>query len=170
MSTYVALLDGGHREETLEVRQVGPGRYEVRHGGRLHQVDAFQHDFGTVSLLVDQESYSVQLDQRATSMRVQVRGEVHPLEILDERRLRMRRVASRFSVRGRQEIAARLPSRVVKVLARVGEAVQEGQGLVVIEALQMQNVLSSPKDGTLVELRVAEGQTVEGGAVLAAVE
>jgi biotin carboxyl carrier protein len=170
MTAYVALLDGGKREETVEVRQLGPRRYTVSHRGRTHEVDAFEHDFGTVSLLVDTESYSVQLDQRAAAMRVQVRGEVHPIEILDERRLRMRRVASRSSVAGREELVARLSGRVVKVLAGVGEGVREGQGLVVVEALGMHNVMRSPKDGALVELRVAEGQTIEGGAVIAAVE
>jgi biotin carboxyl carrier protein len=170
VSVYVALLDGGKRQERLDVRQIGPGRYEVKLAGRTHQVDAFQHDLGTVSLLVDTESYSVQLDQRPTSMRVQVRGEVHPLEILDERRLRTLRARARSPVAGRQELTARLPGRVLKVLARAGEVVREGQGLVVVEALGMENVVNSPKDGTLVELRVAEGQTVEGGVVLAAVE
>jgi biotin carboxyl carrier protein len=170
VTAYVALLDGGRREEPLDVRQVGARRYEVRLAGRVHVVDAFQHDFGTVSLLVDTASYSIQLDRRGTAMRVLVRGEVHPVEILDERRLRMRRIGRRSPARGRQELAARLPGRVVKVLARAGEAVREGQGLVVIEALGMENVVNSPRDGTLVELRVAEGGTFEGGAVLAAVE
>jgi biotin carboxyl carrier protein len=170
MSTYVALLDGGKREETVEVRQLGPGAYEVRVGGRTHQVDAFQHDYGTVSLLVDTQSYSVQLDRTGTAVKVHVRDAVYPLEVLDERRLRMRRAAGRFTVEGRQTLRAPLPGKVVKVLARVGDEVREGQGLVVLEALEMENVMRSPRGGRLVELHVAEGQAVEGGAQLAAVE
>ena len=170
MRSYVALLDGGRREERLEVSSAGPGRYQVRVGGRTHQVDAFQHDFGTLSLLVDTESYSVQLDRRAAAMRVQVRGEVHPLEVLDERRLRMRRSRAKFTVSGRQEVVARLPCTVIQVLAREGELVREGQGLVVVRVLEMENVLRSPRDGKLVELAAAEGGTVERGAKLAAVE
>jgi biotin carboxyl carrier protein len=171
VSKYVALLDGGTREETVEVRQLGPGQYEVRVGeGRKHVVDAFQHDFGTVSLIVDTQSWSVQLDRGETAMKVHVRDAVFPLEILDERRLRMRRAAGRFTPHGRQTVVAPLPGRVVEVLATVGQPVRQGQGLLVVHALEMDNVMRSPKDGRVVELHVAEGQAVEGGARLAAVE
>ncbi|HET9594648.1 MAG TPA: biotin/lipoyl-containing protein [Anaeromyxobacteraceae bacterium] len=168
--TYVALLDGGRREETVEVTQVGPGAYEVRVGGRTRRVDAFRHDYGTVSLLVDTESFSVQLDQRTAEVKVHVRDSTYGLEILDERRLRMRRAAGKFTVDGRQVLTAPMPGKVVKVLARVGDAVREGQSLLTMEAMKMEQELRSPKDGKLVELSAAEGQAVEGGARLAAVE
>ena len=52
MSEYVALLDGGKREETLAVRQIAPGIYEVKLRGQVHVVDAFKHDYGMLSLIV----------------------------------------------------------------------------------------------------------------------
>jgi len=170
LSTYVALLDGGGREETIEVTQEAPGLYRVAIGGKVHRVDAFRHDYGTVSLLVDAQSYSVQLDRRDTSVRVHVRDSTYPLEILDERRLRMRRAAGKFTVDGPQAITAPLPGRVVRVLARPGEPVRAGQGVVVVEAMEMENELRSPKDGRVVEVAVVEGQAVDGGARLAAIE
>jgi len=170
MSTYVALLDGGRREETIRVTLQGPGLYEVEVGGQVHRVDAFRHDYGTISLLVDAESYSVQIDQGGTEAKVHIRGSTYPLEILDERRLRMRRAAGKFTVEGRQNLAAPMPGKVVKVLAKVGDQLEEGQGIVVIEAMKMENELKSPKAGKLVELNVMEGQAVEGGARLATVE
>ncbi|GEJ59542.1 biotin/lipoyl-containing protein [Anaeromyxobacter diazotrophicus] len=170
MSTYVALLDGGRREETVEVEPDGPGLYRVRLGGQSYRVDAFRHDYGTVSLLVDGASYSAQLDQGATAVKVWIRGDAYPLEILDERRLRMRRAAGKFTVEGRQTLASPMPGKVVKVLARAGDEVREGQGLVVIEAMKMENELRSPKAGKLVELAAVEGQAVESGATLAVIE
>ncbi len=170
MSTYVALLDGGRREETIEVAQEGPGLYQVRLGGQVYRVDAFRHDYGTVSLLVDTQSYSVQLDQGDPAVKVWIRGDAYPLEILDERRLRMRRASGKFTVEGRQVLASPMPGKVVKLLARAGDEVREGQGLVVVEAMKMENELKSPKSGKLVELTVVEGQAVEGGATLAVVE
>ena len=92
-SAFVALLDGGKREETVRVTQEGPGLYVVELRGKRHQVDAFRHDHGTVSLLVDEQSFSVQLDQREAGVRVWIRGDAYPLELLDERRLRMRRAS-----------------------------------------------------------------------------
>jgi biotin carboxyl carrier protein len=170
MSTYVALLDGGRREERIEVTPGGPGIYEVRIGGKVHRVDAFRHDYGTISMLVDTESYSVQLEELDPAVKVHVRGSTYALEVLDERRLRMRRTAGRFTFEGKQTITAPMPAKVVKVLARPGEAVREGQVVVVVEAMKMENELTSPKEGTVSAILVVEGQAVEGGAKLAIVE
>jgi biotin carboxyl carrier protein len=170
MSTYVALLDGGKREQSIGVKQLGPGVYEVKIGEETHRVDAFRHDYGTVSLIVDTQSYSVQLDQRESGVRVHIRDSIFPLEILDEKRLRMRRAAGKFTVEGRQTMTAPMPGKVVKILAKVGDEVREGQGIVVIEAMKMENEMKSPKDGKVVEIHVQEGQAVEGNAKLAAVE
>ncbi len=170
MTTYVALLDGGRREESVDVRQTGPGLYEVRVGGKVHVVDAFRHDYGTLSLLIDTASYSAMLDWRDAKVNVRLRHSIIPIELLDEKKLRMRRAAGRFSVEGRQAIASPMPGKVVKVLAKVGDEVKEGQGLVVVEAMKMENEMKSPKDGKVVEVHVKEGQAVEGNAKLCAVE
>jgi biotin carboxyl carrier protein len=169
-TNYVALLDGGRREETLRVERVGAGIYDVTLRGKTHRVDAFHHDHGTISLLVDAESYSVQLDERGTGMRVHLRDSTFPLEILDERRARMRRSPGKLTADGRVPILARLPGKVVGVLRGPGEAVREGEGVLVIEALGMENEVRSPKDGKVVEIAVGVGQTVEGGATLAVVD
>ncbi len=170
MSRYVALLDGGRREERIEVRQTAPGLFEVRLRGRVHVVDAFKHDYGTLSLIVDTASYTAMLDERDSHVRVRVRDSVYPVEILDEKKLRMRRAAGRFTVEGRQTLTAPMPGRIAKVRVKVGDAVREGQALLAVEAMKMENELRSPKDGTVVEVLVTEGQAVEGNAKLCVVE
>jgi biotin carboxyl carrier protein len=170
MNTYVALLDGGKREEHVAVRLLAPGLYEVTLRGETHVVDAFQHDFGTISLLVDAESYSVQLDERRAELKVHLRDSVFALEILDEKRLRMRRAAGKFTVEGRQVLVSPMPGRVVRVPRRPGDAVKEGEGVVVVEVMGMENDVRSPKDGKVLEVLVQEGQAVERGARLATVE
>ncbi len=170
MSSYVALLDGGRREEAVEVRRLEPGVYQVSLRGRTHRVDAFQHDSGTLSLLIDTRSHSATIDRRGTRLDVRLRDAAFSLEILDERRLRMRRAAGKFTVEGRRALTARLPGRVLRVLKKPGEAVREGEGVVVLEALGMENEVMSPKDGTVLEVAVSAGQAVEGGARLATVE
>lgn len=171
MSTYVALLDGGKREEPIEVKALGPpGLYEVKLRGKVHVVDAFRHDYGTLSLIVDTASYSVMLDWRDTQVNVRLRHAITPLELLGEQKLRLRRAAGKFSVEGRQVVSSPMPGRIVKVLVKVGDEVKQGQGLVVVEAMKMENELKSPKHGRVVELLVVEGQAVEGNAKLCAVE
>jgi biotin carboxyl carrier protein len=171
VTAYVALLDGGRREVGIGVERVAPGVYEVRIGERVHRVDAFVHDYGTLSLLVDDASHSLQLDARGGgAVRVHLRDSVFPVEILDEKRLRMRRAPARFTVEGRRTLEARLPGRVVRLLARPGDPVAEGQVVAVVEALDMENELRSPKSGKVVEVVVLEGQAVERGAPIAIVE
>ena len=171
MSTYVALLDGGKREERVEIRQVAPGSYQVMLRGRTHVVDAFKHDYGTLSLIVDTASYTATLDRREGGhVRVRVADSEFPIEVLDERKLRLRRAAGRFTVEGRQPVAAPMPGRVVKVLVKLGDEVRRGQPLVVVEAMKMENELKAPKDGRVVELQASEGQAVEANARLCVVE
>ncbi len=170
MSTYVALLDGGSREEAVEVKRLGPGQYEVRLRGKVHRVDAFRHDYGTLSLLIDAQSHSVMLDWRDAKVNVRLRHAVVPLEILDERKLRMRRAAGKFTVEGRQAIAAPMPGTVAKVLVRAGDEVRAGQPLVVFEAMKMENELKSPKDGKVVEVLAREGETVDAQTKLCTIE
>jgi biotin carboxyl carrier protein len=67
-------------------------------------------------------------------------------------------------------IKASMPGRVVRVLAERGVEVEAHQGVVVIEAMKMQNELKSPKAGMVVEMRVLAGDTVSAGDVLAVIE
>jgi len=92
MSTYVALLDGGGREETIGVRQIQPGKYEVAIGNRVCTVDVLDTDGGTISLLADTESFSVGLDRRGGEVKVSVRDSLFSLEILEAGQLRRRRI------------------------------------------------------------------------------
>ncbi len=170
MSTYVALLDGGKREETVEVTRLGVGQYEVRLRGKVHRVDAFRHDYGTLSLLVDSRSHSVMLDWRDSKVNVRLRHAIVPLELLDERKLRMRRAAGRFTVEGRQAVVAPMPGTVAKVLVAPGDEVRAGQPVVVFEAMKMENELRSPKDGKVVEVLAREGATVEAQTKLCTIE
>jgi biotin carboxyl carrier protein len=152
------------------VTERGPGLYEVRIGDRVHVVDAFKHDYGTLSLVVGTQSYTATLDERGAKVHVRVRDSVYPLELVDEWRLGMRRAPGRLTPSGRQAVVARLPARVLKVLAQTGDAVRQGQALVIVEVMGMENELSSPKDGKVIEAAVQEGRTVEGGATLFTIE
>ncbi len=170
MSRYVALLDGGRREVVIEVEDDGPGCYQVRLGDHVHRVDAFRHDHGTLSLIIDTASHTATFDERGAQVRVRVRHSVFPIEILPEQRLRMRRALGTLTVEGRQLVTAPLPGRVLKVLVARGDAVKQGQPLLVFEALRMENELRSPRDGTVAEVEVQAGQDVAFGARLLAVE
>ena len=63
-----------------------------------------------------------------------------------------------------------MPGKIVRVLVSEGDAVEAGQGVIVVEAMKMQNEVRSPKAGVVVKVAVAEGATVFAGEVLAIVE
>jgi biotin carboxyl carrier protein len=90
-------------------------------------------------------------------------------DIIDSRAWRGRKHGA-VEVEGRQEILAPMPGKVVRVLAAVGDTLEAGQGLLVVEAMKMQNEIRSPKSGRVERLLVKEGQNVNAGEVLAWVE
>ena len=71
---------------------------------------------------------------------------------------------------GRQQVVAPMPGKVVKVLVKEGDSVRVRQGLVVVEAMKMENELRSPKDGRVARVLVDEGTLVESGRPLVVVE
>jgi biotin carboxyl carrier protein len=119
-------------------------------------------------------SYWVRLGEksfRATlggSRSVTVNGRSIAIDVFDPRDLR---AAGRGgSTQGRQEVQAPMPGKVVRVLVDVGDTVEEGQGVVVVEAMKMQNEMKSPKSGTVAEVRTRPDATVSAGEVLIVVE
>lgn len=167
---YFATLSGEKQSKPVDVEPLGSGRYAVTVDGVRHEVDATHPEPGVLSLLIDGESFSVDVEETGDAVKVLVRDEVFTLDVADERKLRMRQATHAHSTEGKQLIKAPMPGKVVKLLANVGDEVLQGQGLVVVEAMKMENELKSPKAGKLVELAVKEGQAVESGALLAAVE
>ena len=107
---------------------------------------------------------NVRLGQR--SFRVATGASAH--ELIDPRSLSGRK--GHGQSQGRREILAPMPGKVVRVLVAVGDAVSSGQGLVVVEAMKMQNEMKSPIDGRVTEVRAKEGAAVAAGESLLVVE
>ena len=140
-------LDG--RPVDADAIQIGPNVVSVMLGGQSFEFHISRSPDGTLKLRCGQHEFSADLtDPRAW------RGRKH----------------GAVEVEGRQEILAPMPGKVVRVLAAVGDAVEVGQGLLVVEAMKMQNEIRSPKSGKVERLLVKEGQNVNAGEVLAWVE
>jgi biotin carboxyl carrier protein len=164
---YTAVLGGEERVVEVTPRE---GGYRVAIGEKVLDVDAVRLKGEAVSLIVGTRSYRCDIEARRDGqLGVLVNQTVVPLEMLDERKLRLRRAAGKFSLEGPQRIDAPMPGKVVRVLVKAGDEVQEGQGLVVVEAMKMENELKSPKAGKVAELHAVEGAAVESGAKLVVV-
>jgi len=164
---YTAIIGGEERLIEVTPRESG---YRLVIGGRELDLDAVHLQGSALSLIAGTRSYRCDIDPGKNGQIGVLVGEtVYPLEILDERRLRMRRAGGKFTLEGPQRIDAPMPGKVTRVLVKVGDQVEEGQGLVVVEAMKMENELKSPKAGKVTELHAVEGAAVESGAKLAVV-
>jgi biotin carboxyl carrier protein len=124
---------------------------------------------GTLSILLDGKSYEVKQEVTAAGNNVVLGNQRFAAVVRDPRSLQSRRVTDAGG-QGPRKITAPMPGKVVRIMAAVGDEVEAGQAVIVIEAMKMQNELKSPKKGVLKKLSVAEGAAVEAGQALAEVE
>ena len=158
--------------ETLRIglRETGEGQYEVTLGDETVHLDAVRSGPTIYSIIEDGQQFEAMVDERgAHGFEVLVGGRLFHLESLDERTKLL--ASSALAVTsGPQTVEAEMPGKVVRVNLAPGDAVGEGQGVVVVEAMKMENEIPSPIDGVVKEVAVSEGQTVEAGARLFVVE
>lgn len=160
----------GGRDHRLDVRQEKDGLH-VRLDDREFQVDFLQVDPGLYSLLIGGRSYEVDLLEVEDALMVLVNGQPFRVEIQEERERRLRAAAGKSVVRaGKRAVTAPMPGKVVRLLVQPGDAVRAGDGIVVMEAMKMENELKAPTAGTVKEIRVEEGRAVSGGDVLVVIE
>jgi len=160
---------------TIDVETLGNNRYAVTMDDEKFELESLVLPTlpkGAVSLLINGHSHSMDIIQAEAGelIHVTINGLPIHVDVADERRMRLRSIAPEHSKEGKQTLCAPMPGKVVRLLAAIGEEVKEGQGVIVVEAMKMENELKSPKDGKLVEVYVQEGMAVEMNAKLLAVE
>jgi biotin carboxyl carrier protein len=141
-------------------------RWKISLDGQPVNADAEEIAPNTLSLLLEGQSYEVHITPSPDGMlKLQTGLQEFTAEVVDPRAWRGRRHGA-LEAEGRQQIVAPMPGKVVRLLVGVGDEVQAGQGLLVVEAMKMQNEIRSPKGGTVERLHVKEGQPVNAGEVL----
>jgi len=163
---YEVSIDG--KNHKLELNQM-ENRWECKLDGEKFEVDAVIARPNVLSLIVDGQAFEVKRERTASDLHLWVKSARFAVDVRDPRSLRSRRAAG-GGVEGPQKLHAPMPGKIVRVLAPAGTAVTAGQGVLVIEAMKMQNELKSPKAGTVKQIVVSEGSSVGAGEVLAIVE
>lgn len=136
--------------------------------GAAMQADIAKIGPGTYSILIGGRSLEVRVEPHAQSLVVSVAGREYSVKVHDPREWRGKR-AGALQSEGRQQVLAPMPGKVIRILAKAGEKIEAGQGVVVVEAMKMQNEVRAPKSGQIEKVLVAEGQSVNAGEVLAIV-
>ena len=123
---------------------------------------------GSCSILVGTRSYEVKIEESGDDFVVTVDGRRFEIAIQDPSRSHGR--AGGFDSRGSGDIVSPMPGKVIRVLVRAGDEVQAGQGLLVVEAMKMQNEIKAPGAGKIKTVHVSEGSAVAAGEVMVVVE
>jgi biotin carboxyl carrier protein len=163
---YEVMVDG--KPHRLELERAAGG-WECRLDGQPVHLDGAIACRDVLSLLVDGHSYEIKREQTATALHLWVGSTRFVVELRDPRSLRSRQKAA-GDEKGPRKIVAPMPGRVVRVLVAENSEVEAGQGIVVVEAMKMQNELKSPKKGVVKKISTIPGAAVKPGDVLAIVE
>ena len=140
-------IDGGPLD--ADAVEVAPHTFSVLLNGESHQIRVAPRPDGTLTLHTGAAEYHA--------------------EVNDPRSWRGRRHGT-LEAEGRQQVAAPMPGKIIRVLVKAGDKVECGQGLLVVEAMKMQNEIRSPKSGTVERVFACAGQTVNAGEVLLSVD
>jgi biotin carboxyl carrier protein len=165
---YVATLHGAEHE--IEVEELAADSYAIRFGENSFAADVRRVGPASFSVIVNNRSFDFDVVRDGDETVIASRAGSTRLTMVDAARRLARGAGKRREVSGRIEIKAAMPGRVINVLVAAGDTVAADQGVIVVEAMKMENEVKSPKAGKVVEVRVVAGQTVEKGGLMIVIE
>jgi len=157
---YITIIN----KKQFEIEIVGEGRLMVN--GVLHEVDFLELRNSLYSIIKDNRSLEIVIEETsADQYEIMLGGRLYDGQILDERALLMINRKGGIKLNS-GEVNSPMPGLIVEVRTAVGDIVEEGQTVVILESMKMQNELKAPRTGTVTQIAVNKGQTVEKGALL----
>ena len=167
-TNYHATIDGLEYELAID-ELPNAGSFEINLSDKKLTADLRQAGPASFSVIIGNRSFDLDVIRRGDEFVIASRAGVTRLTLEDARRRLMQSRGER-EVSGKAQMRAMMPGRVLSVAVKVGDQVAAQQGVMVIEAMKMENELKSPKAGTVVEVKVSAGQTVEKGELLIVIE
>lgn len=166
-------IDVNGRTRTVAIEKATGGRFTVLMDGRTREIDVVRAGLYGLSILSSGEdlSYDVQVTPSGArgELLVTLGGRVVPVSV-NARQTGRRGADHAGTGDGEYAVTAPMPGRVMRVLVSAGDEIAARQGLVIVEAMKMENELRSPKAGRVKEVSVAPGTSVEAGRVLLIIE
>jgi len=165
--TYDVVIDG--KTHRVELEGSANGKLGCRLDGRAVEVDAVVAGRDVLSIVIDGQAWEVKRERVGGDMHLMIAGERYAAEVRDPRSFRGRK-AEGAGTEGPKKLVSPMPGKVVRVLVPELGEVEAGQGVVVVEAMKMQNEIKSPKKGKVTKILAVEGAAVNAGDALAIVE
>lgn len=147
----------------FEIEIQGDGSVIVN--GKRHEVDWLELTESLYSMITDNKSLELAIGDKEGKYEVLLEGRLYEVQVLDQRAMLMlsRKGGLKLDT---GEVNAPMPGLIVDVLVKVGDAVTEGQTVVVLESMKMQNELKAPRSGTVQTIHCQNGDTVDKGTLL----
>jgi biotin carboxyl carrier protein len=164
--TYDIIVEGTPHRLELEHKD---NVYGCKLDGKAMVVDAVLSRPNVLSLIIGGKAYEVKRELVGSELHVWVKNARYAVEVRDPRSFRSRKASSQGGA-GPRKLMAPMPGKVVRLLVQEGEEVESGQGLIVVEAMKMQNELKAPRKGIVRRILAAPGAAVNPGDVLAIVD
>jgi biotin carboxyl carrier protein len=167
-----AQLSGTDHEVSLKLASANA---VVEVDGRRHDLEVRELARGEYLLISGSHVYKCRVDRKrdpghpGETFAVVLRGQNHDVSIIDPKRLRSAQ-SSGAHHSGAAEIISPMPGKIVRLLVEAGAPIEAGAGVVVVEAMKMQNEMKAPKAGVVVSINTEEGATVNAGDVLAVID
>ena len=158
----------GEREEDLLLK-IGDRHVSAEIGDRVYNLDVRQIEPDGYMFFLNTNVHECRVSASNSTFDVSIHGRKYSVTIVDPKRLRSGQNSDRHH-HGVAEILAPMPGKVVRVQTETGTTVEKGAGVIVVEAMKMQNEMKSPRDGVVVSIKVKAGDTVNAGDVLAVIE
>jgi biotin carboxyl carrier protein len=158
-------------KQALDIKRDG-GRVVAYVEGRRYELELREPEAGVCLLIADGHVYECRVERDAAQpalVHVHTGNRDYAIKLVDPKRLRAGQSAGAQGD-GAAQVVAPMPGKIVRVLVEQGESIEAGQGIVVVEAMKMQNEMKSPRAGRVVELQATLGATVNAGDVLAVIE
>ncbi len=153
-------------DRTYEIRPDANQTVEIN--GEPHHVDFRSiENSGFYSILIDNRSWHALVEREGDEYRISIDGEMYVVNVQDERTRKIQKALSKVAVAsGDFILKAPMPGMVRSVPVQAGQEIAQGQGLIILEAMKMENELRSPRAGSVKDIRVKPGDAVELGQVL----
>ena len=170
MLKYYAKLKDNDQEFEIEVNEAdNKSCFYVSIDGKKFDVDFHKTTNNLYSIIIDNKSYEVDISQDDTQFEILRNGDLFNVELMDEMK-RMIKERETLALSGRQVLEAQMPGAIQKILVNVGDEVKEGDPLLILIAMKMENEITSPITGTVKEIFVEETGTVSSGDKLVIIE
>lgn len=164
VKTYHLELDGKAYEVGLERAN---GALAVTMNGKTHAVDSVSLNGGALSILLDGRSFDLEVKESEKRLSVFAMGQHYDLVVEEEKLFRARQLSGAGKSASQEKLVrAPMPGLIVKIEVAVGQEVHPGQGLLVMEAMKMENEIKAVGAGRVKEIKVTQRQPVEQNQIL----